>query len=659
MHTLYRLTEPPFALTPDPKFWYWSPTHRQVLQLFVRSQQRSPGLLVITGARGTGKTAFLQAFATLSAPRTHLVSLPYPASSTEDLYVLLAQQMGLDRATQRLSTPRSQIDAWLRQRLQHRDKIIVLLDNAHEWSERLLADLEVFTRLGTPTSKVFHLILAGPLSLPDTLSASRLASLRARITAMGVLSPFDLHATQAYIQHRLTIAGGPKASLFTSAAVDVIYRATHGVPRAINQLCSQALLAGGAAHMSRIDAALVQHVATRMGLLTPASSPLPTETPQGTTPASPQPTVSHMDGLNTARQDRGRTARRRMARRTRLLLPLGLVLLMGGSVLRSGGGLQERGTVMRAAPGAVDRQLPATAEPLLPSGRARAVEADIGAREALAQEGASSSQATPHAPVRPTPLRTTPALPNLHAARAASAPSRATLHRPPPSEDTRRLAPMARVPLHDPAQPHTQRGFTAAPRLPTHADPVVHDTSDALEPLAPRRPAPLVQDAALLGAALRPSEATDARFRGHASETAETTQPRLPLAPPTAVPERSAALPRSPAPPPREAPRLTPRGSTTAEGLARPVPPASIQGRTVEIHTELAQTSVLINGAYIGPSPVVLHLPLGVYTMVIARPGYTPMTWKMQVDPHGIALHMTKAGGGSWPPHYTPRVVAH
>ena len=593
MHTFYGLTEPPFALTPDPKFWYWSPTHRQVLQLFVRSQQRSPGLLVVTGARGTGKTTFLQAFATLPAPRTHLVSLPHPASSTEDLYVLLAQQMGLDRATQRLSTPRSQIDAWLLQRLQHRDKIIVLLDNAHEWSERLLADLEVFTRLGTPTSKVFHLILAGPLSLPDTLSASRLASLRARITAMGVLSPFDLHATQAYIQHRLTIAGGPKASLFTSAAVDVIYRATQGVPRAINQLCSQALLAGGAAHMSRIDAALVQHVATRMGLLTPASSrpahtalassPLPTETPQGTTPASPQPTVSHMDGLNTARQDRGRTARRRTARLTRLLLPLGIVLLMGGSVLRSGGGLQERGTAMRAAPGAVDRQLPATSEPLLPSGRARAVEADIGARaappptapgarEALAQEGASSSQATPHAPVRPTPLRTTPALPNLHAARAASAPSRATLHRPPPSEDTTRLAPTARVPLHDPAQPLTQRGFTAAPRLPTRADPVVHDTSDALEPLAPRRPAPLVQDAALLGAALRPSEATDARFRGHASETAETTQPRLPLAPPTAVPERSAALPRSPAPPPREAPRLTPRGSTTAEGLARPVP---------------------------------------------------------------------------------------
>jgi hypothetical protein len=79
----------------------------------------------------------------------------------------------------------------------------------------------------------------------------------------------------------------------------------------------------------------------------------------------------------------------------------------------------------------------------------------------------------------------------------------------------------------------------------------------------------------------------------------------------------------------------------------------------VEIHTGLAQTSVLINGAYIGPAPVVLHLPLGVYTMAIGRPGYTQMRWKLQVDPTGVALLMTKSGGGSWPPHYIPRVFAH
>jgi len=88
------------------------------------------------------------------------------------------------------------------------------------------------------------------------------------------------------------------------------------------------------------------------------------------------------------------------------------------------------------------------------------------------------------------------------------------------------------------------------------------------------------------------------------------------------------------------------------------VPTPSVQGRTVEIHTGLAQTSVLINGAYIGPAPVVLHLPLGVYTMAIDRPGSTQIQWKMQVDPTGVALLMAKSGGRAWPPGYMPRVFA-
>jgi hypothetical protein len=238
--------------------------------------------------------------------------------------------------------------------------MLVLLDNAHEWAESLLAAIEGFARLDTPTAMVSHLILAGPLSLSDALQAPSLASLRARITGMRELSPFDLRETQAYIQHRLTIAGCPTEALFAPTAVEVIYQYTQGIPRAINQLCSQVLLAGCAAHVPRIKAEIVQHVATRMGLHAPASSrpvhaapaspPCITRTPRGTAPVTPQSPPSRTLWPSTASQQRGRTARRKPARLTRVLLPLSVMLLMGGSVLRSGGGLQEHGTSMRAAP---------------------------------------------------------------------------------------------------------------------------------------------------------------------------------------------------------------------------------------------------------------------------------------------------------------------
>jgi hypothetical protein len=70
----------------------------------------------------------------------------------------------------------------------------------------------------------------------------------------------------------------------------------------------------------------------------------------------------------------------------------------------------------------------------------------------------------------------------------------------------------------------------------------------------------------------------------------------------------------------------------------------------------LSETNTI---GYIGPAPVVLHLPLGVYTMAIDRPGSTQIRWKMQVDPTGVALLMTKSGGGAWPPGYMPRVFTH
>jgi general secretion pathway protein A len=693
MQALYGLTENPFSLTPDPKFLYWSPALRQALQLFVRNQQRPEGILVVTGAGGTGKTTLLQAFATIPAPRTRLVSLPHAASSVEDLDVLLAQQLGPASDAPRLSPPRRQRHAWVRPRGQPRENMLVLLDNAHEWSERLLAALAGFARLERPTYPVSHLILAGPLSLPDALMAPSLASLRARLTGIGELAPLDLRDTQAYIQHRLTIAGCPQESLFTPAAVDGIYRYTHGIPRAINQLCSQVLLAGGAAHVPCIEAEIVHHVASRMGLpalassraahAAPASESRAMPTPRGTAPTPPHPPAARPRGPSTAHQPRGGMARCTAARLTRVLVPVGIMLLMGGSVLRPEGGLHERGTPRLAASRAVDTRLPATSEPLLPAGHTPvAAGAPIagagpshppvpGAREArerraslaaqVEQEAAPSPPATPLATAGTTPLRTTAALSTLRAPGGASATSRATRQRPPQPFDAMRLAQTLRAQRHASAELLAQRGGVAAPRLPTRADPATPDTAGALEhPRAPR-PAPDVQADLPRGAATSSPGATETQFRGPASDAPVTTPPHLPRVPPTAVPEPPAALPRSPAPPPHEAEALRPPSHvpSATEVMARSVPTPSVQGRTVEIHTGLAQTSVLINGAYIGPAPVVLHLPLGVYTMAIDRPGHRQMKWKMQVDSTGVALLMTKSGGGVWPPHYTPRVFAH
>ena len=686
MKEFYGLTENPFALTPDPKFLYWSPTHRETFQLLIRSQQSPKGIMVVTGARGTGKTTLLQAFANVQEPRTRIVFLPHAASSVDDLFVLLAQQMGLESATQPTSDQRSQLNAWLRTRVQHGEKISLLLDNAHEWSESLLAEIEMLARLGAPTHNLFHIILAGSLSLPDHLMAPKLASLRARIEGMVELPPFDLLDTQSYIHQRLTVAGWFKGALFDPAAVEVIYRYAQGVPRAINQLCSQALLAGFAAQMPRIDAELIRHVAARMGLHEPAPARPAHAAPAYRTTArrtqSGDTAIPSALWPSTIGQPRNKMARRRPARRARALLPLGVIVLMAvGSVLGLGGWLQGRHPLLALAPPVIDRRLAATPEPQLASGRtleaamdttASAVQSDPAlpvTREAT--DGRAHLSLEPEKQAEPSPPETSPSTASAKRLIAtallakpvsqgtASATPSETLQRPAPPPGTTRLTRTPKAQPHKPAQTLARRGPTAPPALPPLSEPVAHDTPGVAERSAPspQGQAQLFQDDP--PAAPSPHEATNTRFSGQASDAPVATQPRMPLWPLTEVPGEATALPKSPEPPPQEAVRPAQRVPTTTWETSRPVPARPLQGHTVEIHTGLARASVLINGQYMGHTPVVIHLPLGVYTMAIDNPGYARMTWKMHVDPGGVALHMARSRGWSWSPHYMPRVLAY
>src|SRR5438874_10286720 len=59
--TFYGLTEKPFNATPDPKFLYMSPGHREALAQLLYGTQERKGFIVLTGKVGTGKTTLLHA----------------------------------------------------------------------------------------------------------------------------------------------------------------------------------------------------------------------------------------------------------------------------------------------------------------------------------------------------------------------------------------------------------------------------------------------------------------------------------------------------------------------------------------------------------------------------------------------------------------------
>ena len=120
---------------------------------------------------------------------------------------------------------------------------------------RLLSDFE------TPHSKLMQIVLAGQPQLADKLARPALAQLRQRISILSRLSPFTPAETDAYMNHRLQVAGYKGGHLFTPEARAMIAAWSEGVPRNINNLCFNALTLGYALGRKEIDCPLVQEAA--------------------------------------------------------------------------------------------------------------------------------------------------------------------------------------------------------------------------------------------------------------------------------------------------------------------------------------------------------------------------------------------------------------
>jgi general secretion pathway protein A len=112
----------------------------------------------------------------------------------------------------------------------------------------------MLNNLETPKAKLLQIVLVGRPELQDKLHVH----LRQRLGSTSKTHPLSDAETKAYIQHRVTVAGGDAQALFTPRALKAICAYAGGVPQRINTLCDKALLTAYAAGQPRISAHLVR-----------------------------------------------------------------------------------------------------------------------------------------------------------------------------------------------------------------------------------------------------------------------------------------------------------------------------------------------------------------------------------------------------------------
>ncbi len=147
-------------------------------------------------------------------------------------------------------------------------RTVLIIDEAHELSDYVLEEIRLLMNFESDNAKHLQIVLTGQPELREKLNHPSLRQLKQRVALRcNMHSLPNVSEVERYITERLLIAGSDQPNIFTPGAVDFIFQCSEGIPRLINNLCDNALLAAYAAGDSVVSRQVVEEVAANLDLL--------------------------------------------------------------------------------------------------------------------------------------------------------------------------------------------------------------------------------------------------------------------------------------------------------------------------------------------------------------------------------------------------------
>jgi general secretion pathway protein A len=256
MYTEYfGLKEKPFSITPDPGYFYISENHREALGHLLYALNGDGGFVLLTGEVGTGKTTVCRRLLQQVPDNCDVAFILYPRLTGEELLVAICDEFGISREGDSTSSRAlvARIYDYLVKTHESRRKAVLIVEEAQNLSNDVLEQIRLLTNLETNKQKLLQVILLGQPELRDRLAQPELVQLRQRITARYHLGSLSFEDINGYVNHRLSVAGLPRAGLFPRPVLRDLYRLTRGVPRLINVICDRALTGAYIQGNDRVD----------------------------------------------------------------------------------------------------------------------------------------------------------------------------------------------------------------------------------------------------------------------------------------------------------------------------------------------------------------------------------------------------------------------
>jgi general secretion pathway protein A len=263
--SFYELVKKPFQISADPLFLWMGEKHKEALAILKYGIMDNRGFVMLTGDVGTGKTTLINALANSLGSNVIAANITDPGLEQLEFINHIASMFNLGETFRTKGDFLLAFRSFLERCYRDGKQVLLIIDEAQRLSQKMLEEIRLLSNIERQDTKLLNIFFVGQDELNDILDRHENRALRQRMTLHYHLEPLSEEEIDAFIRHRLKVAGAEKR-LFSKAAVTEIYAFSKGFPRLVNIICDHALLSGYVAHKRTIDAPEIRECAKDLKL---------------------------------------------------------------------------------------------------------------------------------------------------------------------------------------------------------------------------------------------------------------------------------------------------------------------------------------------------------------------------------------------------------
>lgn len=239
----FGLNQPPFKITPNTEFFYTGGSRGAILDALLYAITHGEGIVKVTGEIGSGKTMLCRMLESMLPDNIEAIYLANPSLNRDDVYHVIAGELGLATQGKRASETLHLIQDYLIEKHSAGKQVVLLAEEAQAMPLDTLEEIRLLSNLETAHHKLLQIVLFGQPELDENLGLPRMRQLKERITHSFTVPPLARKEIPEYLMFRMRAAGYRGPDLFSTGAVKLIAKASQGITRRINILADKALLA--------------------------------------------------------------------------------------------------------------------------------------------------------------------------------------------------------------------------------------------------------------------------------------------------------------------------------------------------------------------------------------------------------------------------------